>query len=208
MLFQNRKEAGERLAEELKSYLDHPKTLVMGLARGGVVVAAAVARELHLPLDVIVVRKVGAPDNEELALGAVTETGQGSFNDDLIGMLGVSKEYIKREVERQKTLAQQRSKLYRSHRPGLPIEGQTVILVDDGIATGASAKVAIAHLRAKHPIKIVLAVPVAAPDSLQAISKLVDETHCLFSPSHFQAVGAFYKEFGQVEDEEIISLFQ
>lgn len=208
MLFQNRKKAGERLAEELKAYRDQPKTFVIGLARGGVVTAAAVAHELHLPLDVLVVRKVGAPDNQELALGAVTETGEGCFNEDLIGMLGVSKEYIKREVEKQKMVAQQRSKLYRSHRSGLPIEGQTVILVDDGIATGASIKVAIRYLRTKHAGKIILAVPVAAPDSLQTISNLVDKTYCLFSPSHFQAVGTFYQEFGQVEDEEIIRYFQ
>ena len=177
----------------------------MGLARGGVVTAYEVAQALHLPLGVIIVRKIGAPGNEELALGAIVESGEGIFNEDLISLLGVNREYLKSEIEKEKKIAAARRALYLK---GVPpeLKGQTVILVDDGIATGASMRVAVKSVKAQGTKKVVLAVPVAAPDSLRLLEKEVDEVVCLYSPTHFGAVGAFYKSFQQTSDEEIIQL--
>lgn len=208
MIFQDRHDAGRQLAVALAKYKKHKDSIVLGLARGGVVTAWDIARELELPLNVIVVRKVGAPDNEELALGAITESGEGIFNDHLIGMLGVSSDYLKREVERQKETARKRGALYRGKIPPPAIKGKTVILVDDGIATGASIRAAIKSVRKEHVKKIVLAVPVAAPDSLRLIEKEVDEVVCLYTPIYFEAVGAFYKSFDQTSDEELMGLLQ
>ncbi len=203
MLFKNRQEAGSQLAARLQAYKELGDVLVLGLARGGVVTACEVAKALHLPLNVVVVRKVGAPYNEELALGAVTASGEGIFNDHLIAVLGVSPEYLKREVEKQKKLAQQRLDFYRGSLPAPDLEGKSVILVDDGIATGASMRVAIRSVRGEKAKKIILAVPVASPDSLRQIEKEVDEVVCLSCPSFFEAVGSFYRDFGQTSDEEI-----
>ncbi len=206
MLFKDRSDAGRQLVPLLQSYKEQENTLVLGLARGGVVTAFEIAKALNLPLGIVVVRKVGAPGNEELALGAVTEKGEGIFNDHLITLLGVSKDYLKRQIEKEKQVAKMRLELYLGKRPLPSVKGKTVILVDDGIATGASMRVAIHSLRSQGAKKIVLAVPVAAPDSLKKIEKEVDEVHCLQSPSYFEAVGSFYKKFDQTADEEIIRL--
>ncbi len=206
MLFKNRDDAGVQLATKLEKYKNDPKSVVLGLARGGVVVAHAVAGALHLPLDVMVIRKVGAPDNEELAIGAIDEEGFGIFNDDIIEQLGIHAQYIKQEVEREKRVAEQRLALYRKGHKRVEVKGKTVLLVDDGIATGASIKAAIHALRQKGAGKIVLAVPVAPPDTLKRISKDVDETVCLFAPERFGAVGQFYFDFAQTSDQEVVQL--
>jgi putative phosphoribosyl transferase len=206
MLFQDRKDAGRQLSLQLLKYKNKPDTIVLGLARGGVVTAAEVASLLHLPLNVIVVRKIGAPGNEELAIGAIAEHGDGFFNHHLIGLLGVSSDYLKKEIERQKRILKERLSLYRGKSLSLPLKDKTVILVDDGIATGASMRVAIASMREAGVKKIVLAVPVAAPDSLKKISDAVDETMCLSTPAFFEAVGSFYRIFDQTTDEEVIQL--
>jgi putative phosphoribosyl transferase len=206
MIFQDRHDAGRQLVPKLQAYKDHKETIVLGLARGGVVTAAEIADGLHLPLNVIVVRKIGAPGNEELALGAITETGEGIFNDHLISLLGVSSDYLKREIEKQKALAKKRVEMYQANCPVVDVKGKIIILVDDGIATGASMRVAIKSIRASKAKKIVLAVPVAAPDSLKKMEKDVDEVVCLSAPSFFEAVGAFYRVFDQTSDEEIIRL--
>jgi putative phosphoribosyl transferase len=206
MLFADRKDAGRQLATRLIAYKSKQETLVLGLARGGMVVAAEVARELGLPLNVIVVRKVGAPMNEELALGAVAECGEGVFNEHLIALLGVSAGYLKQEVSKQKQLLRARLALYRGACPAPAIQGKTVIVIDDGIATGASMQAALRSVREAGARKIVLAVPVAAPDSLRRLEKEVDETVCLAAPSFFEAVGAFYRFFEQTSDEEIVHL--
>ncbi|NGX37658.1 MAG: putative phosphoribosyl transferase [Chlamydiae bacterium] len=206
MIFQNRSEAGRKLAEKLEHYHGQDNVVVMGLARGGVVVAHEIASTLELPFDVVVVRKVGAPDNEELALGAVTDQGKGIFNDELITLLGVSKEYLRKEAEKQKELVKQRKELYLKGRKAMDPANKTVILVDDGIATGASMRVAIDAVKAQNAAKIVLAVPVASAESLAEISKIVDEVVCLSAPRTFHAVGAFYKEFSQVSDAEVEAL--
>jgi putative phosphoribosyl transferase len=208
MLFKDRNEAGRQLIPHLKSYLRNQQTVVVGLARGGVITAFAVAEGLGLPLQVMVVRKIGAPGNEELALGAIAENGEGIFNDHLIAVLAISPDYIKREIELQKAVAKKRSELYQAGRPKLALKDKTVILIDDGIATGASIRVAIRSLRAEKVGKIVLAVPVAAPDSLRKLEKEVDEVICLSAPLYFEAVGSFYRSFDQTSDEEIIHLLK
>lgn len=206
MLFKDRRDAGKQLAAKLEKFKAQKDVLVLGLARGGMVTASEVAVGLHVPLNVVVVRKIGAPGNEELALGAIAEHGEGVFNEHLIGVLGVSSDYIKKEVERQKALLKNRLELYRGKTPAPDLKGKTVILVDDGIATGASMLVAIKSMREAKVKKIVLAVPVAAPDSLRKIAKEVDEAVCLYSPVFFEAVGAFYRQFDQTSDEEVIQL--
>ena len=206
MLFNDRSDAGKQLVSLLLKYKDQPDTLVLGLARGGVVTAADIAVGLRLPLDVIVVRKIGAPGNEELAIGAIAERGEGIFNDELVKLLRVSADYIKKEVTKQKAILRERLQRYRSNAPALSVKNKTVILVDDGIATGASMRVAIASVREGNAKTIVLAVPVAAPDSLSKIADDVDEIVCLFAPSFFEAVGSFYRAFDQTTDEEVISL--
>jgi len=180
--------------------------VVIGLARGGVMTAAAVAQELRLPLGVVVVRKVGAPENPELALGAITAAGESFFNHDLISLLEVSKEYLLKETERQKKAARERTALYCRHISPPPLANKSVILVDDGIATGASMKAAILGMRSEGVKGIILAVPVAAKESLREMQEDVDQIVCLYVPSHFEAVGFFYKEFDQVSDEAIIAL--
>jgi putative phosphoribosyl transferase len=206
MLFNDRRDAGVQLAAALEAYRKQPETMVIGLARGGVVVAHAVAEILSLPLDVVVIRKVGAPFNEELAIGAVDEEGNGFFNEDLIRSLGVTASQLESEVEQQKELAGRRSALYRKNRKSREVHGKTVIVVDDGIATGASMRAVLRSLRKKKPKKIVLAVPVAPPDSLESLSKEADETVCLCTPAAFRAVGQFYKSFEQTTDEEVVRL--
>ncbi len=206
MIFKDRVEAGVKLAARLEKFRSQPQTVVMGLARGGVVVAHAVAEALHLPLDVIVIRKVGAPDQEELAVGAVDEEGDGFLNQGIIRTLNISPEYIQKEVDHQKKVAQQRAALYRKGKKKTDIQGKTVIVVDDGIATGASVRAALLGLKKKGAAKIVLAVPVAAADSLKSLSKEVDETVCLYDPSNFMAVGQFYQKFDQISDDEVLKL--
>lgn len=206
LLFKDRQDGGRQLAAQLSKYRDQKDVLVLGLARGGVVTAFEVASGLNLPLNVIVVRKIGAPGNEELALGAIAEHGEGIFNEHLIGILGVPSDHLKKEIQRQKKILKERLDLYRGDTPAPVIKGKTVILVDDGIATGASMRVAIKSVRDGEAKKIVLAIPVAAPDSLRKIEKEVDEVVCLSSPAFFEAVGAFYRVFDQTSDEEVIHL--
>jgi putative phosphoribosyl transferase len=206
MIFKDRHEAGIKLAAKLEKYRAQPQTVVMGLARGGVVVAHAVAQVLHLPLDVIVIRKVGAPDQEELAIGAVDEEGDGFLNEGLIRSLNIRPEYVQKAVDQQKKVAGERAALYRTGKKKIDIEGKTVIVVDDGIATGASVRAALLGLKKKGASSVVLAVPVAAADSLKSLSKEVSETVCLYDPSDFMAVGQFYQKFDQTSDNEVIKL--
>ncbi len=206
MLFKNRQDAGRQLVPLLQKYREQEGMIVLGLARGGVITAAEIAQALGLPLDVLVVRKIGAPGNEELALGAISEQGEGVFNDHLIGLLGVTSDYIKKEVERQRKIIRERLVLYRGQTKTLELNKKKVILVDDGIATGASVRVAIRAIKEAGAKSIILAVPVAAPESLQKIAKEVDEVVCLLSPPYFEAVGSFYQDFDQVTDPEIVDL--
>jgi putative phosphoribosyl transferase len=208
MVFNDRQDAGRQLASKLQKYKGQKDCVVVGLARGGVVTAFEVAMVLKLPLSVVIVRKIGAPYNEELALGAIAESGEGIFNEDLISVLGVSSDYLQREVERQKKIAQERARLYRGEAPAMSLKNKVVILVDDGIATGASMRVAIKSVKAAGAQKVVLAAPVAAPDSLKILQKEVDEVVCLSTPLYFEAVGRFYRSFDQTGDEELIRLLE
>ncbi|MBS0648058.1 MAG: phosphoribosyltransferase [Verrucomicrobia bacterium] len=206
MLFKDRFEAGLKLAEKLEKYRDPSQTVVVGLARGGVVVAYALAQALNLPLDVVVIRKIGAPLQDELAIGAIDEEGQGFFNDGIIQALNISPSYLQEEIEKQKKVAQQRAALYRQGGKKTDVKGKTVLVVDDGIATGASMKAALYALKQKGAKKTILAVPVAPAEALKKFSKMVDETVCLYTPAVFRAVGQFYRKFDQTSDEEVIKL--
>lgn len=206
MLFRDRRDAGRQLASKLSRYQKRDDVIVLGLARGGMVVADEVASSLDVALNVLVVRKIGAPGNEELAVGAIAEVGEGMFNESVIEMLGVSADYLKLEVQRQRKLLKDRLNLYRGNAPAPDLRGKTVILVDDGIATGASMRVAIKSVREAGAKQIVLAVPVAAPSSLHKMRADVDEMICLHSPPDFEAVGSFYQLFNQTSDEEVIRI--
>lgn len=203
MRFQDRVSAGIQLADALKEYADMKNCCVIGLPRGGVIVAAEIARKLSLPLDILAPRKVGAPHNPELALGAVTYLGKGFFNSDLIDELGVTKEYLDAEIKREQQVSQYRTNLYRSGRPPLNLTGKTVIIADDGLATGATMKAAILCVREQKAKKIVAAVPVSPPDTAREVAALADELVVIATPAAFYAVGQFYDNFGEVTDTDV-----
>lgn len=206
MTFKDRHDAGKQLVSLLTKYKKNQNAIVLGLPRGGVVTAYEIAQGLELPLDVICPRKVGAPQNPELAIGAVTETGEGYFNEDLIIRLNVSESYLSRAIEEEKKRAQFRLALYRKGRAPLNLEDKIVIIVDDGLATGATMKAAIQSVQKMGAQSVVVAVPVSPPETLKDIEAMVDEVACVDTPIFFQAVGQFYEEFGQTEDEEVIKL--
>ena len=206
--YRDRAHAGVFLAEALSSYQSHENVVVIALPRGGVPVAYEVAKRLHLPLDITYPCKIGAPGNPEFAIGAITEDGQGIFHEDVIASLSVSKNFLKKAIQEKKEQAQQRLKLYRSGRPPLDVNGKIVLLVDDGVATGATMEAAIKSLRSLSAQKIVVVVPVGPPDSMAKLESIADEVVCLATPQSFYAVGQFYEEFGQTSDEEVISLMQ
>lgn len=206
MIFKNRQDGGKRLVPALRKFQKDPNAVIIGLPRGGVVTAAEIAKELKLPLDVIVPRKIGAPMQPELAIGAITETGEGIFDESLISRLGVSQSYINHEVEHQKKVSQNRLQMYRKNKPKINLEGKTVILVDDGLATGATMKAAIKSAQAEGAGRIVVAVPVAPPETVEEIRELADEVIVLDTPIFFQAVGQFYDDFSATEDDEVIAL--
>lgn len=204
MMFQDRYQAGEMLASRLEKFRNDKKAVVLGLPRGGVVTAYAVAKELHLALDVICIRKLGAPYNPELAIGAVDSSGEGYYNDDIITALRVPEDYIKQIVEKEKNIALQRLKMYRQNRTAIDLHEKKVVLVDDGLATGATMKAAVRAVRAAGADYIVVAVPVSPPSTLDELKEMADEVTCLSAPSYFAAVGQFYEDFSQTEDDEVI----
>jgi putative phosphoribosyl transferase len=203
----DRREAGRRLAEKAM-HLKERDPLVLGLPRGGVVVAAEVARALEAPLDVLVVRKLGAPNRPELAIGAVIDGNppQRVLNEEIVHMLGVDESFIEREHEQQLAEARRRLEIYRRGRAGLDVAGRTVIVVDDGVATGATMNAALTGLRQADVESLVLAVPVGAPEGVAMLSRKVDEAICLASPVGFRAVGCYYQSFEQTTDEEVVRL--
>lgn len=206
MLFQDRQEAGRLLAKKLMHLAGQKNIVVLGLARGGVVVAYEVAKALALPLNVVVPRKIGAPGNPELALGSIMEDGEGVFNDSIIRMMGVSPSYLKQEIEKEKKRAHQRLTLYRQHAPMPDIKDHTVILVDDGIATGSTMLASIQAMRKGNAENVIVAVPVSSLDALLRMEEAADEVVCLYSPEDFFGVGQFYSRFSQTEDEEVVRL--
>ncbi|MCB1066577.1 MAG: phosphoribosyltransferase [Simkania sp.] len=206
MIYKDRKDAGAKLAERLKEYKESPDVLILGLARGGVVLAAEISRILKLPFDLVMTRKIGAPFNPELALGAISETGKGYFNESLIQALGVSKTYLEETIQTEKKEAARRLTLYRKERPAPSIKGKIVVLVDDGIATGATMMAAALSTQSEGAKKIVVAIPVAPPSSLEFLNPAVDQIICLNPVEDFMAVSQFYEAFHQVEDAEIVTL--
>lgn len=208
MRFQDRRDAGRQLARLLEQYAKRTDVLVIGLPRGGMITAAAVAQELGLPIDLLVVRKIGAPHNPELAIGALTQDGVLFLNDELVRSMGVSKNELDSLIEVEKKELARRLSCYRPGRGPLQVTGKNVLLVDDGIATGATVRAAISWLRAQRAEKIVLAVPVMPSDSVQALRAAVDELYVLYVPDIFWGVGDFYDQFAQTTDEEVIGIMQ
>lgn len=202
-IFRNRRQAGELLGQALSSYVSRKDVVVVGLPRGGVPVAAEVARSLDAPLDVLIVRKLGAPGQEELAIGAIAEGGVRVFNRGLLADLALDREAIDAAVEREERELQRRVKYYRSGRAALPVENRTVILVDDGVATGATMRAGLQALRARGAARIIAAAPVGSADSVESLRKDADEVVVLETPAWFQAVGQWYEDFGQTSDEEV-----
>jgi putative phosphoribosyl transferase len=203
----DRHEAGRVLAEHLKHWKGQPDLLVLGIPRGGVVVAAEVAEALGAPLDILPARKIGAPGNPEFALGAVAED-MVYIDERLIESLGISRSYVEGEALRQQALSRLQGQRLRGGLPPLPIEGRTVILVDDGVATGATVQAALLALQTKAPRRRILAVPVAPPAAVERLRAAADEVVCPLMPEEFWAVGQFYEDFRQVSDEEVIRLIQ
>lgn len=208
MRFRNRAEAGKELAKKLQHFKGNTQTLVVGLPRGGVPIAYEIAQELNLPMDIICPRKIGAPMNKEFAIGAITETGKGLFDEENIRFLGITKDYIASEVEKEMEVAKRRLESYRLGAPKRILKGQTVILADDGLATGATMKAAIASSKSEGAARVIVAVPVAPSDTLEEIRDLSDGAYCLYTPGYFQAVGQFYEDFNPTEDEEVIQLMR
>lgn len=206
--FHDRRAAGAQLADALQQRATAPNTIILALPRGGVVVGAVVAETLHLPLDIVVPRKIGAPGNEEFAIGAITEDGAGVFDEKSIQQYHIAQEYIEATIKKEQAEAQRRLRTYRGQRPPLELRGKTVIVVDDGIATGATMKAALQSVRERDAKTVIVAVPVAAADSLEKLRPLADEIVCLLEPDVFYAVGQWYEEFDQVSDDEVIQLLQ
>jgi putative phosphoribosyl transferase len=204
--FANRREAGLELADALKG-LDLKSPVVLALPRGGVPVGFEVAKALHAPLDVLIVRKIGAPFQQELGIGALVDGNPPQLVMDatLVRMVGAGEEYIRQQEAAQRAEIERRRLLYKS-APHVPLAGRTVILVDDGIATGGTVRAALQALRQADAGSIVLAVPVAPPESLTELRMLADRIVCLATPHPFYAVGTYYADFSQTEDEEVVDL--
>ena len=201
MFFTDRRDAGRQLARQLEKYRrDQP--VVLGLARGGVPVAAEIAAALGAPLDVLVVRKIGAPLQRELALGAVA-AGTVWLNEQIIGALGVARESLDRIVAQESAEVQRREALYRLDRPAIPVEGRTVIVVDDGLATGATSSAAIRALRRNNPRRVIFAAPVCSVEGAELMRREADDVVCHHQPVDFFAVSQAYGRFDQVSDEEV-----
>lgn len=205
-VFRDRAAAGRALAERLVTYAGMPDVLVLALPRGGVPVAAEVARDLAVPLDVFLVRKLGVPGQEELAMGAIASGGVRVLNPNVLRGLDLPAAVIDRVALQEQAELERRERAYRAGRPLLDVRGRIVLLVDDGLATGATMRAAAAALRQLGPARIVVAVPTAARQTCDEISTAVDEVICLVTPAHFYAVGASYEDFSATTDEEVQEL--
>ncbi|HBN09466.1 MAG TPA: phosphoribosyltransferase [Cyanobacteria bacterium UBA8530] len=200
-MFKDRKQAGQMLAERLTRYRGKG-ALVLGLPRGGLAVARPIADALDLPLDIVVARKIGAPGNEEFAIGAVTARGTRVLNERVLREMILPPGYLEKETEKQRLMAVRREADLRGGRSMASVEGKIALLVDDGIATGMTVRAAIADLRLLNPSSLVVVAPVVAPGTLEVLKSLADEVVALDSPEYFYAIGQFYLEFPQVSDEE------
>jgi putative phosphoribosyl transferase len=205
-LFHDRAEAGEVLAGKLKGRVLGPEPLVLALPRGGVPVAFRIARALQTDLDIFLVRKIGVPGQEELAMGAIASGGTRVLNRSLIDYLGISSATVEQATEREKLEIERRERLYREGRPASPIEGRTVILVDDGLATGASMLAAVQAVRAQQPGRLIIAVPVAPIDTCGECGQHADDIVCAYTPEPFYSVGVWYEDFSQTTDMDVRKL--
>ena len=204
--FEDRFDAGCRLAQLLEKYAGRSEVIVLGLPRGGVPVAYEIARHLHVPLDVFIVRKLGVPGFEELAVGAIASGGVRVLNQDVLRVLPNADQIIENVTIREQIELDRRENLYRDGRTPPELQGKTAILVDDGLATGATMRAAVGALRQRGVAKIVVAVPVGAPETCHGLAAEVDEAICAISPDYFQAVGQFYNNFSQTTDDEVREL--
>lgn len=208
MVFEDRKEAGQTLVAELGKFKNAADIVVLGLPRGGIVTSFEISEALNLPMDLLVPRKIVAPMNKNFAIGAITENGEGYFDGAIIKMYGIKKKYIEQEIEKEKAEALRLTHVYRGDKKAIDLKGKTVILVDDGISTGASMLAAINYVGVNGASKIVVAVPTSARNSLEKIREVVDEVFCLDTPEFFGALGTFYKKFEQIEDDKVIQLMK
>lgn len=207
-VFRDRVEGGVALARRLQKFAGRPDVVVPALPRGGVPAAYEVARALHVPLDVFLVRKIGAPGHEELAVGALASGGVRVLDHELIRRLGITEAAIERTAALEQTELERRERRYRGDRPLPALEGRTVILVDDGLATGASMRAAIRAVRQQHPSRVVAAAPVGARATCEALARDADEVICASMPEPFYAVGQWYEDFGQTTDDEVEALLR
>ncbi len=206
--FVDRQDAGKQLGDKLAAYKNHHNAIVIGLPRGGVIPAAEVAKELNLPLDIVVPRKIGAPFNSELAVGAVTQDGLVVWNEKLMKSFHLSPDALdlKETIKKERAESNRRLHLYRRGRSPLVLKDRVVIIVDDGIATGATMRAAIAYAKEQGAQKIIAATPVATVDTLELIAPEVDEIVSVKLPKTFLGISAFYDTFGQTSDDEVISI--
>lgn len=208
MQFRDRKQAGRKLAEQLRIRQEKgalPGPVVLALPRGGVAVAHEVARALDAPLDVLVVRKIGAPFQEELGVGAIAGDDEPLFDEGALDRLGLSRAALAGTVERERAELRRREQLYREGRPAPDLRGRTVLVVDDGLATGVTARAAVRAVRRQAPERIVLAVPVCSPEASDLLRAEVDEVVCLYRPAAFMAVGLWYEHFDQLSDQDVLT---
>lgn len=206
--YRNRREAGQVLATQLMKYANRQDVLVLALPRGGVPVAYEVAKALHAPLDVFLVRKLGVPGHEELAMGAIATGGIRVLNENVIHSLGIPDKLIEAVTEREQRELERREHLYRDDRPAPDVRGCTVILIDDGLATGATMRAAVRALREQQPTHIVVAVPVAAPVVCEEFRAEADDVVCAKTPEPFYGVGYWYEDFAQTSDQEVHDMLE
>jgi putative phosphoribosyl transferase len=207
-LFQDRQDAGRRLAKELSHYAGRSDVVVLALPRGGVPVAFEVAQALAAPLDIFLVRKLGVPGHEELAMGAIASGGVRVLNQEVVQTLDIPAALIDAIAQREQRELERREQAYRGNHPPAEIAGRIAILIDDGLATGASMRAAVAGLRRQQPAKIIVAVPTAAPESCEMFEQEVDEIICAETPQPFYGVGLWYRNFSQTSDAEVRTLLQ
>jgi predicted phosphoribosyltransferase len=208
MIFQNRQDAGRQLAERLARHQGEKNLLVLGIPRGGVVVAAEIARALNAPLDVFLAHKIGAPENPEFAIGAVTSTGEVWLDDETIDNLKINRAEITREVEQECAEMARRASLYRGTRAPLEVKDNIVVVADDGIATGSTMLAAMRALRRLQPARLIAAIPVGPGETIAALRDECDEVIVLATPVPFWAVGRFYTQFDQTQDDQVIRLLR
>lgn len=208
MIFSNREEAGKILGVKVKEKGYGKDSLVLGIPRGGVVVAKEVAKILKCELDIIIPRKLRSPFNPELAFGAISDDESLVIDESLVSLLNISQEFIEQEKKTQLEEIKRRRKKYSMDKLLPDMKGKTVILVDDGIATGATMKAGVISVKKKKPEKIIVAIPVASPQSVEELKEITDEVICLYAPAYFAAVGQFYTEFSQTSDDEVIEILK